>query len=186
MTSEAVALEAGILDEVEHERLLRDLDKWVKKAGIPKSHVFRPMSETCSDKEVRWVGELYSHSDCGKAGVIYMGRFNPPVEDRFAAIAAALLRCYKDARVMTRHDVIQQGKDEGVDLCRVLLIPDFFNVGAKVQDWQVSVLRSVLMERKLNDLQTVVYIEDMKEMEMAYGSGFKDFISGCYKKYKQQ
>ena len=176
------AIEAGLIDEREHEQLLADINGVLRQAGIPQEYVWTSIREFCSDEEIDFVASL-KKDDC-PIGMVYMGEFNKPaVNERMMAITGACLRNYINAKVMTVQDVLGALKTGSMPSPTVLLIPNFFmgkGSGGHIADWEKSDLLGLLYKRHQEGKKTVIYVSDKKDLAKEYGKPFVDHIHGKY------
>ena len=95
-------------------------------------------------------------------------------------MAAACLRNYISAKVMTVQEVISALKVDEIPSATVLFIPNFHfgqsNAG-KVPQWQISLLLGILYQRQKEGLQTVTYVSDMDAMAQEYGPSIATHIA---------
>lgn len=115
----------GVLDPEVHDRLVADLRRVCERAGIAGRErlVGRPLAEVCTGFEVRWARKFHEHAEHGRFGLVYAGRLEPPVEQRFPAMVACLLRNFVDARLVSVGDLVG---DEDADVCTALFVPNLF------------------------------------------------------------
>lgn len=177
--------EAGILDPGVHGRMLMDLDRVTTQAGIPVSAIWTPLSKVCTlPVEIQWTKRFWLHAQSGVSGLLYLGTgFQPPVIERFFALAGALVRNFVDARVMTVQDVIERRSGGDPMLFSALLIPNFClggNVG-KLTDWKMSELSGLLLERFSAGKQTVLYAESEQALSV-YGTVFVEHLNRYFLK----
>lgn len=171
----------GILDKEYHERLLADLDRVSEIAGIPSYFVWSKLSEFCSTEDVAWVKGIRKGKD---HGLVYVGTFETPIEDRMMAIAGACLRNYIDARMMSVQEVINRLKGDTMPQPTVLLIPNFCLSkadGGDIPVWQTSSLLGLLYTRLARGLKTVMYVGSMETLQHTYGESFKKHLIAHYK-----
>jgi hypothetical protein len=97
---------------------------------------------------------------------------------RMQAMAAAFLRNFIDARVITIHEVLGWHDQDEPPNPTVLLIPNFYTVmkGTPLTGWQVQLLYDTLMARFISGKQTVLYVENLAALVKDYGQHFADFI----------
>jgi len=100
--------------------------------------------------------------------------------ERFSAMAAACLRNYIAARVMTVQDVLEALGEGTMPQPTVLLIPNFYTGadGGKMAQWDIPALLGMLYSRQSAGLQTVVYVNDLAPMGKAYGIGCEQHLGG--------
>ena len=165
----------GLINEVFHAALLRDVDAVVRSANIPPEMLYRSMVGLCSEAEIDYVKELRRQASRGIYGLVLHGPkpSSSPLE-RFSALAAACLRNYIAARVMTLQDVLEALSEGDMPSPTVLCIPNFLSGlkdGGKVASWDVPELLGLLYSRQSAGLQTVVYVQELDLLGKAYGAG---------------
>lgn len=168
------------LDKTFHARLLIDLDRFAETAGIPPVMVWSRLNEFCSPEEVDWVRHIKQSET---VGMVFVGAFGMPVEDKMMAIAGACLRNYIDARVMSVQDVIVRIKEQTMPNPSVLLIPNFClekGDGGDIAQWNISSLLGLLLSRLSKNLKTVLYVGSMAALEKNYGESFRKHIASHY------
>jgi len=152
-----------VLDEV-HRRLIQELPHLAKVAHIPEHLVYKPLSGFCTPEEVEWVRGVRSHPENGCYGMWYsVMSESPTIMERMQAIAAACLRNFIDARVMSMQEVINALSSDTMPEPTVLLIPNFWtgwkaeNAGHK---YKAERLGELLISRQLAGHLTVIYAEN--------------------------
>lgn len=179
----------NILSREYHDRLLANVGGFARVANIPVHFVWAKLSDYCTEEDLNWVRRMRAGKD---TGLVYVGyqkqnkKTDVPVtiESRMMAITGALLRNYIDARVMPLQSVLNHLQNETMPSPTVLLIPNFFlssNDGGKIAPWDISSLLGLLYTRMAQDLKTVLYVSDFKELEKQYGTSFKDHLLAHYK-----
>jgi hypothetical protein len=96
-------------------------------------------------------------------------------------MAAALVRAFVDARVMTAGAVVDSARDGGV-VATVLLIPNLYSpeeVG-KFDQVKVGVLGDVLTSRAAEGLQTVVWVHSMEGVLKSFGQRVHVLLTKSY------
>ena len=180
------AVEAGLIDRDYHAALLRSAERVAQDANIHSHLLFTSMVGHATQDEVDYVLNLHGHLHEGTYGLVVRAEHPKyPVMDRFAMMAAAFLRNYVSARVMTIQDVIAALRDEAMPTPTVLMVPNFL-VGLRhtdtIPEWQVPLLAGLLYNRQAAGLQTVVYVQHWKSLERIYGSTIYQTINNHYLK----
>ncbi len=173
----------SVLDKEIHDPLIKDIQAVARSANIPESVLWTSMEEYCSPGEITYVKNLRNWSDQGKYGLAYIGR--PPkksksVPTRMHLAAAACIRNYINAKVVSLQSVISHLKDNTLPSPTVLLIPDFCvgnSEGGKVPEWIIHGLLSMLYDRQSASLQTFLYIKSSEDLQHGLGSAFVDHIT---------
>jgi len=165
-----------VIDPAYHAQLLSAIDEVTAHAGIPKSFLYKSAKEVCSAKEIEWLSEFRIHKAHNSGGVCIHGQ-GDRIPSRFMAMAAALLRNYVHARVISLSDFLDQDTDplDG----SVLFIPNFYQSaeGRPLTSWQIQVLYDRLIKRFLGGKMTVVYVEDLPHMAKQYGPLIGDLLN---------
>lgn len=182
-TMQEKAAKSPVLDPEYHARLIADIESVAKKSGVPMAMLLQSCEGICSEEEVAFVKGLRTHAADGVYGLLYTGApkaGKTPINMRMMALAAAMLRNYIDARVITVQDVLAQLKKGTPPEPTVLLVPNFFigkEQGGSIPAWQSSELLSLLMNRQALDMQTFLYVEDLDLMAAQYGEIFKQHLT---------
>lgn len=175
------AFDSGLLNADYHDRLLADVETFAKKAGVPLSAVWMPLSQYCDKSaDYEWVRTIKASTD---GGLLYLGKHKVPVEEKMRAIAGACLRNYTDARVMSVQDVIKRLKGGEMAEPSVLLIPNFCidkAEGGDIASWEVSQLLGLLIDRASQGKKTVLYAASWLTLEKQYGTAFKEHLELYY------
>ena len=171
---------ASALDPTLHAPLIMDRENVTRAANVPVGCLDVSMAETNTADEIEYVRTIRRKASEGVYGlVIVSNKPKFPPTNRMVGIAAACLRNYIDARVMTLDEVLQNVKKGDMPSPTVLLIPNFFispSEGGKIADWQISGLLSLLYDRQVSGKQTVLYCQSLTALEQAYGSAFKQHV----------
>lgn len=176
------AFDSKLLDRDHHDRLIADLKRVAKKAGVPMSAVWTPLSSACQPgADYEWVRNMRRSED---GGLVYVGKsIGASIDDRMRAITGACLRNYTDARMMSLQDVLKRVKDDSMPDCTVLLIPNFCldkADGGDIPSWEVQHLLGLLIDRATAGKKTVLYISSWATLEKQYGSAFMDHLSAYF------
>jgi hypothetical protein len=143
--------------------------------------IWTPLGPVCGPAEVDWVDRFKFHPGDKVFGLAYVGwNPDPPVEDRMAAIAGALIRHFINARVMTVHRLIDAANEGAVPDVSCLLIPNFFLGASDMPSWRVSLLFDALLHRHGLGVRTVVYASDLQAMGSRYGAALQRHIETHY------
>lgn len=177
----------SILDPVRHDRLIANLDNFCETANVQRRFVEHSMKDfvPADADEVEWVTHFRHHRQEGLAGLLFVGAIeNPTVDVRMMAITGALIRNYLDARIIplnTLLDIVEAGGDADAT---VMLIPNLFIsgvAGKTLPAWKMQGLYDVLMRRMTTGKPTVVYVEDMAELEKQYGLAIAQHLKTHFK-----
>lgn len=176
------AFSTEVLDKELHEPLIKDIQAVARSANIPQSMLWTSMGEHCSLGEIEYVKNLRNWADQGKYGLAYIGR--PPKGDksvptRMHLVAAACVRNYINAKVISLQSVIAHLRKDSLPSPTVLLIPDFcvgHSEGGKVPEWIIHGLLSMLYDRQSAGLQTFLYVKSSEDLKNGLGSAFVDHI----------
>jgi hypothetical protein len=171
----------AVLDATIHAPLIRDAARIVREANIPMAMLSQSMVGRCSPIEVEYIKKLRQHPATPCYGLVLHGtRHEPSVLDRFSMMAAACLRNYISAKVMTVQDVIDALDSGTMPKPTALFIPNFCigsRNGGRIAEWETPLLLSLLYNRQSETLQTIVYVEDMSLLESQYGTAYKQHFA---------
>lgn len=168
----------AVLDDKIHSRLIQNLDEIALMAGIPKFMLKTSAAEYCSEDELEWLKSFRKHRALGNVGWVYVGTHNTtPIELKFMAMAAALVRNFIDARVVPVSELIVEQSMEAPNPS-VLFVPNFYTVaeGKPLASWQLQQLHSLLLRRFVAQKATVLYVQNLDKMETHYGEGIGQHV----------
>lgn len=170
---------SAVLDEVFHERLLRDRKRWCAVAGIQSKYLDERLLTYVGDAEYQWAANFVRRwdkkQDQLKPGLILTGHDNALVAVQ--AIAAGFLRFYIDARVMTAYSALEAVKEDAdLVLPEVLLIPNF-EEASPMKHWEKNRLLDMLMERSLNGKTNVICFSQWTHFEEDFGKLFASHLA---------
>jgi hypothetical protein len=168
----------SILDDVEHQRLLMDIEHVCTTANIPQSFVHTSMAKFCLPNDVEWVMNYPMEKAAGRGGLVITGSNSEP---RCMAITGALIRNFIDARVVTLNSLIEDAKTRASDPT-VMVIPNLFmsTHGKPMTSWQIQKLYDILLNRLVSNRLTVVYVQDMNQLADAYGSLMAEHLTNHF------
>jgi len=174
---------SGMLDPDIHGRLVSDITQICIRAGIPglESLIGRPLSENCIVQEVRWMEGFWNHAGANVYGLIYEGRVDPPVERRFPAMIACLLRNFVDARMVSMQDLLSEDSD--ADICTALFLPNLYrgkNDGGYFPPATVQRIYDILMRRIITNKQTIVHVSLLSDLKIGWGNTFHQLLFKNY------
>jgi hypothetical protein len=171
-----LATECSVLDEVQHARLIADMQNVCETANVPRQFMYKSAKEYCGVREIDWIRRFPGLRAQGVGGLVMIG--TPKAETRCMAIAAALVRNFIDARVMPLNTVLELKEKGALPEPSVLIIPNMYvsTVGRSLPAWKIQTLYDVLLGRLTANKPTVLYIEDMDAMTNAYGPVFREHI----------
>lgn len=166
-----------------HERLVQDIDKFAKMAGIMKHWIWTPLAEICNDDEIEWVKNFKFHAGQNKAGLIFVGTdAEPPVELRMYAMAGALTRNFIWAQVTTAQSILPHIEKGDLPEATCLLLTNLSPGKGLVPSWKGALLLDMLMDRAATGKQTVITVPHMQDIEGDFGSTFFKFLDQNYAK----
>lgn len=175
------AFDSGLLNREYHDRLLADAVVYCKKAGVPLSALWMPLSHYClKGQDYEWVKNFRASED---GGLLYLGKHSVPVEEKMRAIVGACLRNYTDARIMSAQDVLKKLKTGDLADPTVLLIPNFCldkDDGGDIPTWEVSQLLGLLIDRASYGKKTILYAASWAALEKQYGTSMKEHLTLYY------
>lgn len=165
------AYKTGVLDPNVHDRLVADIDRWAREAGIPKELIWTPLAASCTDLEIEWVRAFHRHAKAGVYGLALMGgsRAEGAVEHMMGMVGA-LVRNFINAQVRTRQQVARALREGQALEATALAIPNLFVAGEEEgMDTKVlSDLYGLLLERMSQGKQTLVYVGDIDALGSRY------------------
>ena len=163
-----IAVKESILDPIIHERLLLDLGGFADTANIPQSFVHTSMSKYCTHIDMNYVRNFPQYRADNAAGLLLTGADS---ENRCMAITGALVRNFIDARLVTLNQLIDGAKDQSLVDPTVMVIPNLFvqTDGKALTSWQIQSIYDVLLSRYTRNRPTVVYVQDLDALGIAYG-----------------
>lgn len=176
----------GVLNKERHARLVANLDRHARDAGIPVSWLWTSAAGRVSPQEEQWVIGFRHHKLNRRGGMLLHGRKPKlPIEDRMSALVAVLTRNFVHARLMTLNQVLESVRDGDPPMMSGLFIPNFFvpNTPAaqgQSQEWRVAIIYDLLLSRQQAGLQTVIYAASLAELEVAYGASLYAHLDTFY------
>ena len=182
------AIEAGLIDEVQHIQLLSDIAGYTRTAGIPESYVWTSATDYCGEDEIEYIGTIkksLTDRDGQNIGMVYVGDVDgSPINERMMSIAGVCLRNYINAKVMTVQAVLDALKQQTMPSnVSVLLIPNFFSSradGGRIAEWEVANLLGLLYQRQQDGKHTVLHVSNLKELGKEYGPSFKKHLQSKF------
>jgi hypothetical protein len=165
-----------MLDKIEHARIIADFDNVCLTAGVQGKFLHESMTQYCDPAEVDWVKNFYKFKKEGLPGLLLHGITRP--DTRSQAIAAALIRNFIDARVIPLNSVLDAKENGDMPSPTVLLIPNLFVAATSknIPAWKVQTVYDLLLQRSVQNKQSIVYVESMEGLKIAYGAPFADFL----------
>lgn len=182
------AIDAGVIDEVQHIQLLSDIAGYTRTAGIPEHYVWTSAKEYCGDTELAYIDTIKKslhERDGSNIGMVYEGDVEgAAINERMMSIAGVCLRNYINAKVMTVQAVLDALKAQTMPTnVSVLLIPNFFSSradGGRIAEWEVANLLGLLYQRQQDGKHTVLHVSNMKELGKEYGPSFKKHLQSKF------
>lgn len=171
---------SGVLNSQYHDPLIKDIKSVARSANIPESVLWNSMKDDCTDQEVEYIRNLRTASQEGIYGFAYVGRPKGlSVAGRMHLMAAACVRNYINAKVLTQKTVVSHLRDDDMPNPTVLLLPDFYMgtvEGGKVPDWIVYGLLSLLYDRHAAGDQTIIYVSSLTDLQLGLGQAFVNHV----------
>ena len=169
----------GVLQPDVHGRLVADLANFAKDACIQQRFIYEPLPELSAVElnYLRHFRQIKANGDI--AGLLYSSPTDKP-DERFPAIAGALVRNFIRARVMTLGMVLDLLASKSMPELTCILIPNFyspFNESGHIGAWQISALYDFLMQRHVDGHQTVIHVTSPKMLAKDYGTPFDRFLN---------
>lgn len=97
----------GKLDPAYHAPLVNELTRFCEEAGVNPRDV-SGADYHLTEFEIEYLKSFHRARANGKAGVLYIGQHNPPVQARMKSVCGALLRNYRSARFMFRDELVHE------------------------------------------------------------------------------
>ena len=171
----------SILDPIRHHRLIQGLDKVCEVANVPPQYVHQSMIGVCGPQEVEWVRRLHELKREGVAGLVLDGVSNS--QGRCFAIAGALLRNFKDARVISLNTLLSASEKDEMPDPTILLIPNLYlkSYGKTMTAWRLQAIYDLLLARMASSKSTVVFVEDFAAMTAEYGPLFAELLNNYWR-----
>jgi len=176
------AISDGVIDPEHHVRLLRDIDKVSRVAGIPVSFILTSAVDICTAEELVWVKALKSHEHANLA-FVNSSKPSTPSETRMMALTGLFIRNFINAQYMSVTKVLKSDPQELLEPT-VLLIPNFFLSranGGGIATWHVSDLYGLLLHRTGLNKSTIIHIDNFSVLTKEYGQGLSDHIKTYFK-----
>jgi hypothetical protein len=169
---------ASILDPMVHGPLLADLAHVCETANVLPEFVRCSAKPFLTAAELRWVRYFKKHRKSG-CGLVLTGKQAIPPEIKFQAIAGVLIRNYVDARVISVHTLLSLVEDDELPVPTVLLIPNLYlaSQSKALPAWRLHALHDLLIQRRCSAKVTVVYVEELTKMEIAFGPVFAQHVT---------
>lgn len=166
-----------VLDPVKHERLIMDKDHILQVANISEEALNTSMLDACTPKQVDWVRQFNAHrKEHSGAYIVGAGYMQPQL------ITAALVRNFIDARIITLDILLSHSDTSSVPDPTVMVVPNFYHrsYGKTLPAWKVSLLYDILLRRRAGERQTLLVLEEVEPMMLAYGPALHDLILSTY------
>jgi hypothetical protein len=174
--------EKVILDKVKHRRLIDNLPHIAETANVPQHMIKCSSKPYLTASELEWLANFRVYQDKGQ-GLVLTGMQSIAPDTKMMALAAALIRNFVDARVMSLGQVIGLMEDNEMPAPTVLLIPNLFaqSVGKALPDWKVQHVYDLLLQRVVAQKPTVAYVENFDALANVYGPPFAQHLQQHYK-----
>lgn len=174
-------IEKSVLDSVVHARLIDNIDSIAQTAKVPVHMLHKSAKAFLRPQEVDWLAKYRAHKASGKAGLCLMGE-GQNVEVKMMAMAAALIRNFIDARVVTMGSMHNDSGEFAPPNPTVLLIPTFCvaTEGKPLAAWQSVNIYSMLVDRMAGGKMTVLYVASWDMLRKQYGPTVADFVKNNY------
>lgn len=170
----------GVLKKEHHHRLVANLDKFARVAGIDKKWVSRPLEDYCVPDEIKWFRTFPRHS-IDVHGLVYVGKgWDPTLETRMKALAGAFLRNFTTARYLTAKALAEavDGQDTPTESC--ILVPNFFAESRGLPAWRGELLYDALLRRTAIGKKHVLGVADLQLLRVTYGDALWEHLTLNY------
>jgi hypothetical protein len=163
-----------VLDPVVHGRIIADMERVCEIANVPASFIRHSMKSFCQDGEIEWVRSFNVSRKDGLGGLALVGADH--AETRCMAIAGTLVRNFIDARVISLNTIVSHPVEAMEPT--VLVVPNLYlnSFGKQLTAWQVQSVYDVLLNRLTANKPTVVCVESLEGLKLAYGPVFAEHI----------
>ncbi|ATS92329.1 hypothetical protein DLP05_053 [Stenotrophomonas phage vB_SmaS_DLP_5] len=167
-----------VIDPVRHARLLAGIDQFAATAGIPPHFIHKSTREHLSDKEIQWLRDYPEHKQEAE-GLLLTGIHDPDPATKMQSMTAAFLRNFIDARLMAVNQILDLIEQHSMPEPEVLLIPNLFQsaYGKAFPAYKVQQLYDLLLGRVAKGKLTVVYVQNMDELEAEFGVLFRGHLN---------
>lgn len=173
----------SILSEVEHDRLIQDLEQVCTIANVPQLFVHHSMKQWCKKEEVDWVKNFNKYRQ-EKAGLVLVGVTNISTlknpQQRMMAIAGALLRNFIDVRVYSLNQVVAKDGPPPEPSVMVILNLYMSMYGKTMASWEVQGSYDLLLSRMVASKPTIMFVHDMELLRKEYGDLYADHLEQNY------
>jgi hypothetical protein len=174
MAGHADVYAAGKLNPATHFRLVEDLERIAREAGVsPRDITGQDYSLTDVEKKYL-IGFKRTHLT-GKLGIIYVGQHDPSVLNRSRSIVGALLRNFITARLAPREVLINSlFHNAGKVKADLVAVPDFHYADAPAATRRA--LSSWIMDRVARGQQTVLGVPNPKVLNELFGDAATGYM----------
>lgn len=177
LTSTAIPKEfkTSVLKQDTHDSLVQDIDRIAQDANIRPRWIYTPLIDHVTENEYDWVKYFKMHDEQGNYGLVYGDV--PKLDDRFSAIAGALVRNFIRCRIVTIEELVTNSPVQNFSC----LIVNNFQIGnTQPPDWLVAGAIDALFYRKNQGKQTILHAIDLKQVTKIYGVGVSKLLAENY------
>lgn len=177
------ALDEAVLVEKVHWKLIRRLDHFAAVAGVSPealcTHLVEYVGEDGPERD--WVREVLQNRRNPPRGLVYVGAWDDAL-NRMVGVAAALVRHFINARVLTTEELVEDAPD-----CTVLLIPNFEPARPKsMPDWKAGKLADLVLSRAASGKPTVLQVGSLGSLETNYGRHLAEVVKNSFTRMVQR
>ena len=171
--------ESGVLNYEQHSMMIPNLEFYATQAKIPLHYLYSSCKDLITDLDLQyfdnWV-HLIDKKICGA----YLTKHSERYVERMYCMVAIMLRNLHDAKFLTIQEVVKELKAGGRVDSRFVCVPNFClpkKQGGDMATWEMSSIVGWLLERQSMGYQTVLYVENLKDVEIQYGTVVKQLLA---------
>jgi len=171
-----------MLDAATHSRIIADISNVCRTANIPQNMLWQSATQYCSTVELDWLRHFNVNKKQGR-NLLLTGNHMVVPEVKMMSMAAALIRNFKDARLVTVNTIVD-AHDDKVEIPdpSIMFIPNLYvrQGGKSLPSWKAQIIYDVLLDRLASSKPVVAYVEDLEAMGKEYGNSFVQHFKAHY------
>lgn len=168
------AYSTGVLTPEVHWRLVENLPRYTRAAGVIPSDVWTPFDEVCGTEEE--MAFVTGYDENPSLGLVYVGRFDPVVDRRMRVLAGLFLRNFLTARVASAEVLVSEALSGAVESVTALFIPDFCTQSSSYPDVRSRFMYSLIVGRLAEGHTTVVWSHEAQAVGASMGVALRDLM----------
>lgn len=175
------AFSKGVLSPVKHHGLIARLDYFADRAGIAPHYIWTPVLDKLKPNELEYLKACLKLVRKGCVGAYYVDGHHDII-GHMAAMTGALVRAFRDARMMTALDIVDATENDGDLTATVLFIPNFYMARefGRYDSRKIAALMELLYSRAQRGNPTVIHIEDAAKAEAVFGHRLTELLDERY------